>query len=104
MCVVLLIFGITSEYFLTNFTDTQQLVGALIRTGITLLVNWIILTLLESTTLSIESHESNTDRHLSLMSKLSFFLFVNISLSPLMIYYYNIETNDENIPFSQFLS
>jgi hypothetical protein len=46
MCVVLLIFGITSEYFLTNFTDTQQLVGALIRTGITLLVNWIILTLL----------------------------------------------------------
>jgi uncharacterized membrane protein len=52
-------------------------------------VNFFIINLLEYTTYEIEKHEINTNKILSLIKKLTFFIFLNLSMSPIIVYIYS---------------
>ncbi len=55
---------------------------------VVLLGNFLVVNLLEFTTFQVEKHELNTNKVLSLIRKLTFFVFLNLSMSPLSIYLY----------------
>lgn len=71
--------------------DENTFAGPLIKSLVVLILNFIIVTLLEYSTENLEHYESHTERHLTLIHKMTAFLFVNISLSPLLGYYFSLE-------------
>jgi len=77
-----------------NYSDFT---ASIIKTGVIFIANYWIINLLESTTYEIEKHELNSNKMLSLIKKLTFFIFINLSMSPLAIYlYYQFTNQTEN--------
>ena len=94
MCFSILIYGVMFQYQVyiiggSTFTLT------IVRTVVVFVFNFWIITLLEYTTLEIEKHELNTNKIISLVRKLTFFIFLNLSMSPLSIYLYQQFINQD---------
>jgi hypothetical protein len=88
MCFAILIFGVMFQYEI-SIGDDSNFTTTIIRTIVVFVGNFAIITLLEHTTYEIEKHELNSNKVLSLVKKLTFFVFLNLSMSPLLIYVYN---------------
>jgi hypothetical protein len=54
LCVILLVFGMASEYLFAGFFKENTLISSIIRTGITLILNFFIVGFLEWTTEKVE--------------------------------------------------
>ena len=65
--------------------------------AIVLFMNFVIINFLEWTTNSIEKHETKTKIKLSLMKKIIFFMFVNISIMPFLIFLYGQIDNEVHV-------
>jgi hypothetical protein len=62
---------------------------SIIKSAVVFVVNFFIINLLEYTTFEVEKHEINTNKILSLVRKLTFFIFLNLSMSPIIVYVYS---------------
>lgn len=87
MCFSILIYGVLFQYEITimNYSDFT---ASIIKTAVIFIANYWIISLLEYTTYQIEKHELSSNKMLSLIKKLTFFIFINLSMSPLAIYLY----------------
>lgn len=88
MCFAILIFGVGLSYSLGTQDTENNLIQGIINTTVVIVINFFIISLLEYTTTNIEDHETNTNLQYSLMKKLTFFLFLNLSMSPLFLFIY----------------
>lgn len=86
VCSVMLIFGIVSEVLVFNkqnsYIGSENSTGQFIASMVIFVINFLIINFLEGSTNNIEAHQSNTDMKLSLIRKITFFMFINVSVSP----------------------
>lgn len=85
MCGAILVFGVLFQYEISILLS-QNFYLTLAKTATVFAANLLIVALLEYTTYAVEKHETNTGKVLSLVRKLTFFIFVNLSMSPLLLY------------------
>lgn len=107
VCITLLIFSTATQYLLTQLSMQNSLVGPLVKSGVVLVLNFLIVTLMDYSTEHMEHYESHTARHLTLVQKMTTFLFINITFPPLIGYYFSLEKSQEdesvkNAIFSNF--
>lgn len=94
MSFAILIFGVLLQYQISTF-PVESLYISIIKNLVVLVGNFLVVNLLEFTTYEVEKHETNTRKVLSLIRKLTFFVFLNLSMSPFSIYlYYEFSSND----------
>jgi hypothetical protein len=91
VCILFLIFGVGTELVLSNRIETPLIVifNQLISSLVIFIINFLIINFLELSSLKIEAWESNTEMKLSLIRKITFFMFINVSISPFFIILYN---------------
>ena len=58
-------------------------------TGIILIMNFVIINFLEWTTKEVESHTTGTRLKMSLIRKITFFMFFNVAIMPFFIFLYS---------------
>jgi hypothetical protein len=87
MSFAILIFGALLQYEISTF-PADSLMVSVGKNLVVLVGNFLVVNLLEFTTFQVEKHELNTNKVLSLIRKLTFFVFLNLSMSPLSIYLY----------------
>lgn len=100
VCGAMLLFGIVSEVIVFNNSSpgSSGSVKQLFSSLVIFLINFLIINFLEFTTHKIEAHQSNTRIKLSLIRKITFFMFFNVSISPFLIMLYNRTVNETPEP------
>jgi hypothetical protein len=96
MCFSILIFGIVFQYQIDTTYQTSNFIAQIVKSIVVFFANFFTIMLLEYTTNNVEKHEYNTNKVLSLIRKLTFFVFLNLSMSPLSIFIYNQVSNSSS--------